>query len=163
MTAHDVIECYVTDVAMQLPRKQRNDVAFELRALLHEELQARSDAAGRAADAAMATEFANAFGRPAEVAARYRPALTIVAPEDGHRFLRAAVIGCVFLWALGLAAYVFPAVTAGGEVLQALVKWWGSAVMPSLCWPGFLVVGFGAAAWARRRWPRTSPWQPRCW
>ena len=31
MNANDVIESYVTDVAEKLPRKQRNDVAFELR------------------------------------------------------------------------------------------------------------------------------------
>ena len=34
MNANNVIESYVTDVALQLPRRQRNDVAFELRALL---------------------------------------------------------------------------------------------------------------------------------
>ena len=39
MNANDVIECYVNEVAVQLPRAQRNDVAFELRALLQEELQ----------------------------------------------------------------------------------------------------------------------------
>ena len=47
MNANDVIESYITDVALRLPRRQRNDVAFELRALLHEELQARADDAGR--------------------------------------------------------------------------------------------------------------------
>ena len=34
MTADDVIQSYVTDVALKLPRASRNDVAFELRALL---------------------------------------------------------------------------------------------------------------------------------
>ena len=86
MNANDVIESYVTDVAAQLPRKQRNDVAFELRALLDEELQAKAEAAGRGADAAMATELVRAFGRPADVAARYRPTLTIIDPADGHAF-----------------------------------------------------------------------------
>ena len=52
MNANDVIECYVTDVAMQLPRKQRNDVAFELRALLNEELEGKAEAAGRPAEGA---------------------------------------------------------------------------------------------------------------
>ena len=35
MNANDVIEAYVTEVALRLPRKQRNDVAFELRAQLN--------------------------------------------------------------------------------------------------------------------------------
>ena len=93
MNANDVIECYVTDVAVQLPRKQRNDVAFELRALLNEELQAKADADGRPVDAAMAIAFLQGFGRPADVAARYRPALTIIDPADGHSFWRAICSG----------------------------------------------------------------------
>lgn len=38
MTPNDVIDSYVADVALKLPRAQRNDVAFELRALLREEV-----------------------------------------------------------------------------------------------------------------------------
>jgi hypothetical protein len=157
MTANDVIESYVNDVAVRLARRQRNDVAFELRALLHEELQARADAAGRAADVAMATELVNAFGRPADVAARYRPTLTIIDPADGHTFLRASLIGCAILWAIGLALQLLP----GGDVLSALGRWWTGSVIPSLWWPGLLVVNFGIAAWARRRWPQRSEWKPR--
>jgi hypothetical protein len=41
MNANDVIEAHV---AVRLPRRQRNDAAFELRALLHEELRARAEA-----------------------------------------------------------------------------------------------------------------------
>ena len=38
MDADALIDTYVNEVAQQLPRKQRSDVAFELRALLREEL-----------------------------------------------------------------------------------------------------------------------------
>jgi hypothetical protein len=41
-----------------------------------------------------------------------------------------------------------------------LGQWWGTTVIPSLWWPGLLVVGFGAASRARRRWPQTSEWKP---
>ncbi len=70
MTTNDLIEAHVTDVALRRPRAQRNDVAFELRVPLREELQARAEAAGRDADPALATELLHGFGRPAEVAAR---------------------------------------------------------------------------------------------
>ena len=86
MNANDLIESYVIDVAVQLPRKQRNDVAFELRALLNEGLQDKAEAAGRHVDATMATEFLRAFGRPADVAARYRPTLTIIDPRTDPDF-----------------------------------------------------------------------------
>lgn len=161
MNAKDVIEAYVTDVAARLPRRQRNDVAFELRALLNEGLQAKAEAAGRGVDAAMATELAQAFGRPADVAARYRPTLTIIDPADGHRFLRAAVIGLAIIWCLGLLECLGQPLDSAGDFLNALGKWWVGTVIPSMWWPGVLVVSFGVGSWARRRWPQTSEWKPR--
>lgn len=157
MNANDLVESYVTDVAVQLPRKQRNDVAFELRALINEELQARAEAAGRDVDAAMATEFLQAFGRPEEVAARYRPTLTIIDPADGHKFLRATVIGLAVIWCLGLWMRLGQPIGSAGDALNLLGQWWTGTAIPSLWWPGVLVVWFGVAAWVRR----TSVWKPR--
>jgi hypothetical protein len=161
MNANDVIESYVTDVAVQLPRKQRNDVAFELRTLLNEGLQDKAEAAGRSADAAMAIEFLRAFGRPADVASRYRPTLTIIDPADGRSFLRAAVVGLAIIWGLGLLQFLQQPIGSGWDFLTALGQWWGAILIPSMWWPGVLVVGFGLASWGRRRSPQTSAWKPR--
>lgn len=161
MNANDVIESYVNDVALRLPRTQRNDVAFELRALLNEELRAKAHAAGRELDAAMATDMVRAFGRPSDVAARYRPTLTIIDPADGHAFLRAAVIGLVIIWSLGLLTHLRSPIDSVSGLLTTLGQWWGNTVIPSLWWPGLLVVWFGADSWARRRWPQGSAWKPR--
>lgn len=161
MNANDVIESYITDVALRLPRRQRNDVAFELRALLHEELQARADEVGRAADAEMAIALMRDFGRPDDVAARYRPALTIIDPADGRRFVRFALVGLGILWALGLIGGLSQPLASTADVLRMLGQWWGGTVLPSLWWPGVLVVTFGLAHWSRQRWPQSSPWKPR--
>ena len=161
MNANDVIESYVTDVALLLPRRQRNDVAFELRALIDEGLQDRAEAEGRAIDAAMATDFLQAFGRPRDVAARYRPALTIIDPADGHRFLRATVIGLAIIWCLGLLERLQQPIGSGAELLGVIAQWWLGTVVASLWWPGVLVAGFGTAAWVRRRWPNAAAWTPR--
>lgn len=161
MNALDVIEAYVTDVAARLPRAQRSDVAFELRALLGEELQARAADSGRSADAEMATELLRSFGRPADVAARYRPTLTVIDPADGPVFVRAAVIGLLVIWALGLLKQLGRPLQGWGDALQLLGAWWGGTVLPSLWWPGVLVVGFGLAAWSRRRQSPVSDWRPR--
>lgn len=157
MNADDVIESYVTEVAARLPRRQRDDVAFELRALLDEELQARAEAAGRDADAAMAIALLRDFGHPAEAAARYRPTLTIIDPADGPGFLRATVIGLALIWCAGLLAQM----QQPADLLSLLGQWWTGTVIPSLWWPGVLVVGYGAAAWSRRRWPQSPGWKPR--
>jgi hypothetical protein len=161
MKPNEVIEAYVSDVAGQLPRKQRNDVAFELRALLNEELQEKAQTAGREADAAMAIELARAFGRPGEVAARYRLPLSIIDPADGRKFLRLAGIGLAVIWCAGLLTNLQQAHSFDWDLLTVLGRWWGGTVIPSLWWPGVLVVGFGISAWARRRWPQNSEWAPR--
>ncbi|MFY2558315.1 hypothetical protein ACN469_11845 [Corallococcus terminator] len=161
MNANDVLESYITEVAVRLPRKQRDDVAFELRALLTEELHAKAATEGRDADEAMATDLLRAFGRPEAVAARYRPTLTIIDPVDARGFLRATVIGLVLIWCAGLLEHLWLPLQSGSAVLQALGQWWGHTVVPSLWWPGVLVVGFGISAWVRRRWPHTSKWKPR--
>ncbi|OYT87712.1 MAG: hypothetical protein CFE46_11260 [Burkholderiales bacterium PBB6] len=162
-----LINAYVADVARQLPRRQRNDVAFELQALLQEELQAKADESGlEAPDSQMALQLLRAFGRPEDVAARYRPTLTVIAPEDGHAFVRATAIGLGVIWLLGLLKLVLvPAEGSGaagvGAFLQALAAWWGGTVLPSLIWPGLLVVGYGLANWSRQRRPaQAKAWTP---
>lgn len=161
MNANDVIESYVTDVALHLPRRQRNDVAFELRALLNEELQDKADASGRVADADMALALVNAFGRPEDVASRYRPALTIIDPADGHGFLRWTWVGLAVIWLLGAWSVLQQPLDPGRGVLGAVAQWWWGSALPSLWWPGVLVVSYAAAAWTRRHLPKTVQWKPR--
>lgn len=160
MTANDVIESYVTEIALQLPRKLRNDVAYELRALLNEGLQDKAEEEGRDADAAMAIEFVRAFGRPEEVAARYRPSMTIIDPADGQKFLRISIIGLVVIWCLGLLEGFQRPVHSFGDFLLVLGHWWGGVVIPSLWWPGMLITGFGISHWLGQRRPQSKEWKP---
>lgn len=161
MNANDVIESYVTDVAVGLPRRQRNDVAFELRALLGEALQDRADSAGRAPDADMAIELVRGFGRPADVAARYRPTVTIIDPVDGRAFLWTTAIGLAVIWGAGLLGQLQQPAASAEAFWLGLGRWWGAALPGALWWPGALVLGFGMAAWTRRRRPQRVEWTPR--
>jgi hypothetical protein len=161
MNANDVITSYVNEVALQLPRKLRNDVAFELRALLLEECQAKAEETGRQLDAELVIDFLQNFGHPNEVAVRYQPALTIIDPADGGKFLRLTIIGLVLIWSLGLLANLSQPINSGTDFIHALSSWWGKTVIPSFWWPGVLVVGFGMASWARQRSATKSTWQPR--
>lgn len=160
MNVNDVIESYVTDVALQLPRKQRNDVAFELRALINEGLQDKAEHSGRAADAEMAAEFCRAFGRPEEVAARYRPTLSIIDPADGHSFVRASITGSVILAGLLLLKTLSQPDASSAFFLSMLGQWWMQTVNASLWWLGLLVAGFWMTSSTRRRLPKTSDWKP---
>ncbi len=161
MNANDVITSYVNEVALQLPRKQRNDVAFELRALLLEECQAKAEETGRQLDAELVIDFLQDFGHPNEVAARYQPALTIIDTADGSKFLRLTIIGLVLIWSLGLLVNLSQPINSGTDFIRAISSWWGKTVIPSFWWPGVLVVSFGLASWARQRHPSKSTWKPR--
>jgi len=139
MSANEVIESYVRDVARLLPRKRRDDVAFELRALLQEELAAKAEAAGRAPDPAMAIALLAGFGRPAEAAARYHPRQPLIDPADNHDFLIWTV---VVLVAIGMSDE-----RSGDQALRLF---------------GVLVLVFMAIAWWRRRQPEGRfAWKPR--
>ena len=159
MDADAVITAYVADVAARLPRRRRGDVAFELQALLAEELQGVAAAEGRAPDAPMALALVRAFGEPAEVADRYRTPLTVIDAADGRRFVVASVVGLVLIWIAGFVSVLRDA--PGLDTLSLLGRWWVGTVIPSPWWPGVLVLWFGAAAWGRRRGPRASAWTPR--
>ena len=73
MHATEVIETYINDTVRLLPRRQRDDVAKELRTLLNEELHAQSDESGRPPDESLALKLVRGYGHPNEAAARYQP------------------------------------------------------------------------------------------
>ena len=138
MDANQVLDSYVRDVARYLPRDKRNDVAFELRALLADELAAKAQTAGRAPDEAMAMALLRGFGRPAEAAGRYHPRAPIIDPADNHNFA---------IWAVA------------GAIVASVLKPLDGAVL--LNWLGVLVVVFALMAWSRRRNPDALGWRPK--
>jgi hypothetical protein len=152
MRASDVIEMYVDDTVRLLPKRMREDVAAELRALLNEELAGRAGESGRPADEALALSLVQGYGRPNEVAARYQPAWTIIDPADSQSFVRAAWIGAGSLIVLSvLSKLQSPAPGAANNFVT----------IGTLAWIGFLVVAFGTKSWMRHRWPAKAIWQPR--
>lgn len=144
MNASEVIDSYVRDVARCLPRGKRNDVAFELRSLLDDELAAKARAAGRAPDKAMTMELLKGFGRPAAVAARYHQRPALVEPADTHHFLIWALAGAVSIVVLEAMSQ-----TPGRDGGELLLKWLGA-----------LVIAFALIGWWRRSHPESMGWKP---
>ncbi|GHJ47538.1 hypothetical protein Cs7R123_48800 [Catellatospora sp. TT07R-123] len=159
MNADDLIDSYVSDVVAQLPRRQRDDVAAELRSLLHDELAERAAAPGADRDA-LARDLLNGFGHPNEVVLRYRPARPLIDPVDTRRAVRTSVIGVAVIWAVGLARVLWPPVPYDHWLL-AVRDWWLGAALPALWWPGVVGVCFAGTAWVRRRFADRLAWQPR--
>jgi len=143
MKALDVIESYVADVAAQLPQRQRADVAAELRSLLIEELNAKPHDAS-SPDAALA--LVRAFGRPADVAARYHAPYVLIEPSDTRSFLLAFVVG----------ASLIPG--SNGRLPISLDANTGGILL--LAWLGALLLFFAGRSWLRRRSPDAFAWKP---
>jgi hypothetical protein len=152
MHANEVIEMYVDDTVRLLPKRQRVDVAAELRALLNDELNARAAEAGRAADEALALSLVRGFGLPNAVAARYQSPWTIIDPADTRSFLRAAFIGASAVILLSALRGKLPRTPGTADDAVTLVI---------LAWLGLLVGVFGVKSWIYRRWPATAIWKPR--
>jgi hypothetical protein len=146
MKPQELIESYIDDVALHLPRELRNDVGLELRTLLGDQLEAAATAAGRAPDEEMTTAMLRHFGRPEDVAGRYRPrGFTLIEPEHGPLFVKLAAVCMALQWTLTLPLLLTGRMTSG--------EWWLICFWGALWWPGALVVYFSAATWIRRRWP----------
>jgi hypothetical protein len=152
MHATEVIESYIDDTVRFLPRRQRDDVATELRSLLNEELRAQAQESGRPPDESLALSLVRGYGRPNEAAARYQPPWAIIDPADSKSFMRAAIIGAGALVLVGAISKRLPSLP---ETADSLVK------IGLLVWLGLLVVAFGAKNWIQRRWPATVLWEPR--
>lgn len=151
MSSNDVIEAYVAEVMRRLPRKERNEIGFELRDLLTQMLAEKAH--GAAPDEVVANMLRD-FGTPTEVAARYHPPGAVIIPAEQTRtFALLALIGIALQWALTL-----PRVFEG----QPVVAWYFTWGLGAFWWPGFLVtmslLGLFARqlGWVKPRWnPRT--------
>jgi len=154
MTAEQIIDGYVAEVVTLLPRKQRRDVAQELRTLLGDELDAA--AGGPVSREEAARELLAGFGRPAEVAARYGSPVTLIDPADTRTFLTLAVAGAALIPFGSVLTALAGSARSRPDLRHAVQAAWPTV----FAWLGVLVVGFGIAAWARRRRPETR-WTPR--
>jgi len=154
MTADELIDSYVADVVTLLPRKQRRDVAQELRMLLREEVDAA--AGGQASREEATRALLASFGRPADVAARYGSPVTLIDPADTRGFLTLAMAGAVLIPFGTILNELTGQPDPRRDLGQAIQKAWPYV----FAWLGLLVVGFAVAAWARRRRPDAG-WKPR--
>jgi hypothetical protein len=129
-----------------LPRRLRNEVGLELRALLTDALHSAATDAGRDPDRELTLEVLRTFGRPDVVASRYAPrTFTIIEPELAPWFLTLSVACVAIQWTLTLPRVFTSAVTIG--------DWWLGWGFGALWWIGLLTVWFGAAGWVQRRSP----------
>jgi hypothetical protein len=153
-----MIDSYVDDVVCRLPRRLRGDVGLELFSLLNEELDAKALAAGRPADEPMALDLLGAFGRPHDVADRYRPAsFLIIKSSETPAFALMAMVGLGVQWGLSLPQVFMQPESFPGQVFSRLGAWWLSWGLGAFWLPGFIAVMSLIARGVGHRWPRNAP------
>lgn len=133
MDAKALIDSYTNDVARRLPRKLRNEVGLELRALLTDALNTTAAAAGRAPDRELTLDVLRNFGRPDVVAARYAPrGFHVIEPEHAPWFVTLSLACVAIQWALTLPRVFMQTSTIG--------EWWLGWGLGALWWVGLLAV-----------------------
>lgn len=162
-THEHLIEAYVLDITRRLPRRMRNDVAFELRALLTEGLRDRAADAGRLPDDAMALDLVREFGRPDDVAARYHPPGEPIIPAAyTSGFAWTTVIGMALQWGVSLPLALSGDLAPGVPESGRIGAWWVTYGLGAFWWPGFIISMMLIAGLVRRAWPaKSSDWIPR--
>ena len=146
MDTYSIIDDYINNVAAKLPHKQRNDIGFELRTLLMEQVRSAAQSAGRSPDGEMALEVLRHFGRPDEVAARYAPrGFQLIESEYVPLVLKLAAICIAIQWAATLPLVFWAGMTFG--------DWWLRWGFSAFAWFGVLVLWFAIASWVERRFP----------
>lgn len=104
----ELIDRYLKQVMRDLPAKSRADIGAEIRSVLEDMVQDRSEELGREPDEEMVLAVLQAYGPPAEVAASYLPERYLVGPKLYPIFMLVvkivlAVMAGFFLFSLILA------------------------------------------------------------
>ncbi len=137
-----LIEQYIHEVGANLPEKKRADLEKEIRSLIEDTLEERSETSGRAIDDEMVVEVLKEFGPPAKMAGSYLPAQYLIGPRLYPTFIMVlkivsaimlvlAVIGLVVDAVKGTSPYqsVFELILgAGGTLVQSLLAALGNVV-----------------------------------
>lgn len=148
------IDRYVAQVGRSLPQSKRSDIEKEIRSLVEDMLEDRSQAEGRAVDEEMTLAVLQEMGEPDKVAAGYLPEKYLIGPRLYPLFmlvLRIVLIVMAGVALFGLVTYIgkepmtpLAALKATGK---ALLEYTGTAMQIL----GNLVLVFAILQWA---WPK---------
>jgi hypothetical protein len=169
----NLIDAYVSEVGRRLPRTIRSDIEAEIRSILQDMIEERSQKTGKPADEEMTLEVLKSYGDPEKVAATYQGERYLIGPRLYPIFilvLRIVLIVTGVLAAVGLGIAVFETTLAPQDAVETVIKAianFGTTVMVAL---GNIVLIFAIIEWALFRagekvevkgLPVQKKWDPR--
>ena len=149
----NLIESYVSEVGRRLPRRTRKDIEAEIRSILQDMLDERSQKTGKPVDEEMTLEVLKAYGAPEKVAATYQGERYLIGPRLYPTFMLVlrivlVVVGVLAAIGLGIAiSHTLNPQNAIETVLTAI----GNFLASSMTALGNIVLIFAIIEWALYR------------
>ena len=169
----NLIDTYVSEVGRRLPKKTRADIEAEIRSILQDMLEERSQKTGKPVDDEMTLEVLKAYGAPEKVAATYLGDRYLIGPQLYPIFMLVLrivliVVGVLAAIGLGIALYqtTFVSMSTFMIIVKAIADFIGSAFTAL----GTMVIIFAIIEWALFRagekvdlkgLPKEKEWDPR--
>ena len=169
----NLIDTYVSEVGRHLPRKTRIDIEAEIRSILQDMLEERSQNTGKPIDDEMILETLKSYGDPEKVAATYLGDRYLIGPQLYPIFmlvLRIVLMVTGILAAIGLGIAIYQTTLTPLNTIETIIKAvanFGTSVIIAL---GNIVFIFAIVEWALFRagekvefkgLPIKKDWDPR--
>jgi hypothetical protein len=163
-----LVERYLAAVSENLPAKQRQETITEIRSLIQDALDDRSEAEGREVDDEMVVEVLKQFGPPEKIVAPYLPERYLVGPRLFPIFLTVLRIALPIIAVLALVGYwtgLHPALPlTGSELTTNILKSLGNTVTIVFQAFGNIVIIFAILQWTLPEFKsaaKEKAWNPR--
>jgi len=168
----NLIDTYISEVGRRLPRKNRADIEAEIRSILQDMLDERSQKTSKPLDEEMTLEVLKAYGAPEKVAATYLGERYLIGPRLYPIFMlvmRIVLMVTGILAAIGLGIMVYQTTLTPLNAFETIVKAianFGVSIMTVL---GNIVLIFAILEWALFRaggkveikgLPKEKEWDP---
>jgi hypothetical protein len=169
----NLIDTYVSEVGRRLPKKTRLDIEAEIRSILQDMLEERSQKTGKPVDDEMTFDVLKAYGAPEKVAATYLGDRYLIGPRLYPIFLmvlRIVLIVIGILAAIGLGIAVYQTTLTPLNAFETIIKAMANFVASAFTALGNVVIIFAIVEWALYRagekldikgLPKEKGWDPR--
>ncbi len=169
----NLIDTYVSEVGRHLPGKTRSDIQAEIRSILQDMLDERSQKTGRPVDEELTLEVLKEYGAPEKVAATYQGERFLIGPRLYPLFMmvmRIVLIVTGVLAAIGLGIALSHTFGNPQSAIETILKAIGSYFAFIITALGNIVLIFAILEWALFRsggkleikgLPKEKEWDPR--
>jgi hypothetical protein len=169
----NLIDNYVSEVGRRLPKKNRSDIEAEIRSILQDMLDERSQKTGKPVDEEMTLETLKAYGAPEKVAATYQGERYLIGPRLYPIFmlvLRIVLIVTGVLAAIGLGIAVSHTSGSPQNFIETILRAIGNYAASIMTALGNIVLIFAILEWVLFRvggkviikgLPVEKEWDPR--